>query len=178
MNTMTNLALAAYVDGKLPYLGSAGDSKLKWDLRFLDMAELVAGWSKDPSTQCGAVIVRPDRTVASVGFNGFPKGCLDDQELYDDRETKYSRVVHAEANAILFSAEPVNGYTMYTYPASISPTCDRCATLVIQSGITRIVHEYSEGSAFSARWAAACESALNMYTEAGVEVVHMPKLAG
>jgi hypothetical protein len=33
----------------------------KWDRRFLGLAAEVAGWSKDPSTQVGAVIVRPDR---------------------------------------------------------------------------------------------------------------------
>src|SRR4051812_43949974 len=99
----------------------------KWDRRFLQMARLVASWSKDPSTKCGAVIVRPDKTVASVGFNGFPKGTNDDDELYADRETKYSRVVHAEQNALIFAREPLDGYTMYTWPQGFGPTCDRCA---------------------------------------------------
>lgn len=143
----------------------------KWDNRFLDMAALVATFSKDPSTQCGAVIVRPDKTVASVGYNGFPRGCWDDPEIYADRPRKYSRVVHAEVNAVIASREPLHGYTMYTYPAGASPTCDRCAAVVIQAGITRVVHltgEFSQG-----RWDDAMKSALEMYEEAGITIDHL-----
>ena len=142
----------------------------EWDERFIEMAKLVASWSKDPSTQCGAVIVRPDRTVASVGFNGFPKGCSDADEKYADRDLKLARVVHAELNAILFAREPLKGYTMYTYPAGMSPTCDRCAAHVIQSGITRVVHYKGE---FGERWRESMERALDMYEEADVEIVHL-----
>lgn len=102
----------------------------------LDMADLVARRSKDPSTQVGAVILRPDKTVASVGYNGFPRGCSDDPALYADRETKYARVVHAEANAIVTAKERLDGCTLYTSPL---PPCPACAGLIIQAGITRIV---------------------------------------
>jgi dCMP deaminase len=104
----------------------------KWDKRFLELAKLVASWSKDPSTQTGAVIVRPDRTILAVGYNGFPKGMLDTKEFYSDREIKYSRIVHCEMNAILNSKQSVEGCTLYTYPFS---SCDRCAVHVIQYGI-------------------------------------------
>lgn len=67
---------------------------LKWDRRFLRLAQEVASWSKDPSTKTGAVIVRPDKTIAAIGYNGFPRGCDDAPELYAHRETKLSRVVH------------------------------------------------------------------------------------
>lgn len=146
--------------------------QLKWDDRFLELAALVSTWSKDPSTKCGAVIVRPDRTVASMGFNGFPQGCSDADEFYENRELKYARVVHAELNAILFASEPVKGYTMYTYPEGYGPTCDRCASHVIQSGITRIVHK-QDTSDFAMRWKEATERGLDMYAEAGVEVVSL-----
>lgn len=46
----------------------------KWDARFLDLAVFIGDWSKDPSTKVGAVLVRPDRTIAGLGFNGFPRG--------------------------------------------------------------------------------------------------------
>lgn len=141
-----------------------------WDRFFIGMAAYVSQKSKDPSTKCGAVIVRPDKTVCSVGFNGFPKGCDDHPALYENREVKYSRVVHAEANAILFAREPVDRYTMYTYPPALSPTCDRCATLVIQSGIKRVVHMLDETSDFAGRWGEASKSALQMYEEAGVYI--------
>ena len=46
----------------------------KWDMRFLELAALVATWSKDPSTQVGAVIVDSAKRIVSVGFNGAPRG--------------------------------------------------------------------------------------------------------
>lgn len=141
-----------------------------WDQRFLAVAELVSTWSKDPSTKCGAVIVRPDRTIVSTGFNGFPKGCSDHPWLYEHRETKYSRVVHAEVNAVLHAREPLAGYTIYTWPPGYGPSCDRCTAAIIQSGITRVVHRFDD-SDFALRWKAASERGLQMYCEAGVEVV-------
>lgn len=143
----------------------------QWDRRFLGMAEMVASWSKDPSTKCGAVIVRPDKTVASVGFNGFPKGCDDDEAIYADRELKYSRVVHAEVNAVLHAREPLHGYTIYTWPPGWGPSCDRCTTCIIQSGLSKVVH-VRDSSEFAARWKDASERGLQMYREAGVEVIH------
>lgn len=108
----------------------------KWDRRFLELAKLVSTWSKDPSTQTGAVIVRPNKTVASIGFNGFPQKMPDRKEWYKNREDKYSRIIHCEMNALLFCREPVNGYTLYTYPFS---SCDRCFVHMAQAGITRFV---------------------------------------
>lgn len=145
----------------------------KWDRRFLELSALVASWSKDPSTKCGAVIVRPDKTVCSVGYNGFPMNTDDSEELYHNRELKYSRVVHAEVNAVLHAREPVHGYTMYTTPSSgVGPTCDRCATVVIQSGITTVKHEFVDRE-FDARWGEAMQRGLTMYEEAGVAVEHL-----
>lgn len=136
---------------------------------------MISRASKDPSTQCGAVIVRPDKTVASMGFNGFPRGTDDDPEIYADRDLKYSRVVHAEVNAVLHCRDPfpLKGYTIYTYPGSISGSCDRCTTVIIQAGITRLVHTPPDdtSSAFAERWRVPCERALQMYKEAGVDVV-------
>ena len=60
----------------------------KWDKRFLEMAKLVASWSKDPSTQVGAVAVR-NRTVIAQGYNGFPRGMDDDEWLYENKTMKY-----------------------------------------------------------------------------------------
>lgn len=141
-----------------------------WDHYFLGMAEYIASASKDPSTKCGAVIVRPDRTIVSTGFNGFPKGCDDDPEIYANREEKYARVVHAELNAILHAREPLHGYTMYTYPPGINGSCDRCTVHIIQAGITRLVHIYDDQSEFANRWREAAERGRALYDEAGVEV--------
>lgn len=108
----------------------------KWDDRFLDLAKLVSTWSKDPSTQVGAVIVRPDRTIASMGFNGFPQSMPDNPGFYANRDSKYSRIVHGEINALLFAHDSVKGCTLYTYPFM---PCDRCCVQILQAGITRIV---------------------------------------
>lgn len=143
----------------------------KWDDRFLKMAELVASWSKDPSTKCGAVIVRPDKTIASTGFNGFPKGCDDSSEIYADRDLKLSRVVHAEQNALLHAREDLTGYTMYTWPPGFGPSCDRCTAHIIQAGIAKVVYKPDSSAEFASRWKEAVERGLQMYEEAGVEVV-------
>ena len=108
----------------------------KWDVFYLRMAQTVSTMSKDPSTQTGAVIVRPNKSVASTGFNGFPRVMPDNAEWYANREEKYSRVVHCEVNAQIFAREPLDGYTLYTWPFA---SCDRCCVTMLQSGITRFV---------------------------------------
>ena len=107
----------------------------KWDRRFLELARFVAAWSKDPSTQCGAVIA-DGKVLVSLGYNGLPQGVYDHEERYSDREIKYKMVVHAETNAILFARGSVRGMTLYTWPFG---SCSRCAVQVIQSGIRRVV---------------------------------------
>ena len=140
-----------------------------WDKRFLGLAEHIATWSKDPSTKVGAVIVRPDFTVASIGYNGFPRGMSDKSSLYEDREVKLSRIVHAEMNAILHAREPLKGYTLYTFPVL---TCDRCAVHVIQSGIGRVVASVApEG--LSERWGEMFRKAKAYYIEGNVAVTEL-----
>ena len=107
----------------------------KWDLRFIELAKLVGSWSKDPSTQVGAVIVDENNRIVSVGYNGFPQGIMDNERL-QDRDTKYKIVVHGEVNAILFANKSVAGCTLYTIPFE---PCPRCTGLIIQSGIKRVV---------------------------------------
>ena len=141
----------------------------KWDQRFLEMAQLVGSWSKDPSTQVGAVIVRPDRTVVSVGFNGFPRHMWDYDDLYADRDVKLSRIIHAEMNAILHAREPLEGYTLYTSPVL---TCDRCAVHVIQAGIMRVVAPVAPAD-LSDRWGEMFKKAREYYDEAGIQVVEL-----
>lgn len=140
--------------------GAAPQVTAPWHARFLDLARHVATWSRDPSTQVGAVIVRPDRTVASIGFNGFPRGVRDLPERYNDRPTKYQFVVHAESNAILTAREPLHGYTIY----SSLLTCNECAKLIVQSGIREVV-------APSPAPGREQPVAMQMYEEAGVLVM-------
>lgn len=101
------------------------------------MSLYISTKSKDPSTKVGAVIVRPDYSVASVGFNGFPKKMPDLPEWYTNREEKYSRVVHGEINALVFCRDQsLQGYTLYTTPFM---PCDRCFVQMVQAGIVRFV---------------------------------------
>jgi dCMP deaminase len=151
----------------------------KWDQRFMDVAELVSTWSKDPSTKCGAVIVKREpngkRRIVGTGYNGFPAGCDDSEEVYADRELKYARVIHAEQNAILNAEESLYGTTIYTWPPGYGPSCDRCSAHIIQAGITEVVYQLDE-SDFAMRWKDAAERGLDMYREAGVKVrVHLPE---
>lgn len=137
-----------------------------WDLWFLEMARYVSTASKDPSTQTGAVIVRPDKTVASMGYNGFAKNMLDDELLYANRELKYSRIIHCEVNAILTARERLDGYTLYTHPFL---TCDRCSVQVIQAGIKRVVAPVCPEHLIE-RWEHLFAKSRQYYTEAGVAV--------
>ena len=108
----------------------------KWDKRFFELAKLVGSWSKDPSTQVGAVIVDEDKIVVSLGYNGFPRNVDDSEERLLDREQKYEIIIHAEANAILHAKRSVSNCTLYTWPFQ---PCSKCAGLIIQSGIKRVV---------------------------------------
>jgi dCMP deaminase len=141
----------------------------KWDGRFLDLATFIAEWSKDPSTKVGAAVVRPDRTVAAVGFNGFPRGVLDSVERYQDRPTKYEMVVHAELNALLSTRESLEGYTLYVVPL---PPCSQCAAATIQRGIRRVV--IAMPAELPDTWAQKWEISSTMFAEAGVEVCVRP----
>ncbi len=135
-----------------------------WDKRFLDLARYVAQWSKDPSTQTGAVIVDPFRRVLSLGFNGFPRGVIDSPERLNDREIKYKMIVHCERNAIVYARTSVVGATLYTWPFA---SCSPCAGMVIQAGITRCVAPTPSDDILS-RWRNDLEITGQMYKEAGV----------
>ncbi|NBX50428.1 CMP deaminase [bacterium] len=106
-----------------------------WDQRFMDLAKHVAGWSKDPSTKVGAVIVNEKKQVLSMGYNGFPRGVNDDLQRYSDRPTKLKFVAHAERNALDNAYVDVDGATLYStlYP------CSECAKGIIQRGIKKVV---------------------------------------
>lgn len=147
----------------------AGDGGAdKWDRRLLSLAAFVGGWSKDPSTRVGAVVADGRRVVA-VGFNGFPAGCDDAEHLYADRERKLRRVVHAEVNAVLSAGRPVRGLTVYTHPL---PPCCRCAGLLIQAGIARVVAP-APPPALAERWGEELAEARRLFAEAGVILVEL-----
>lgn len=130
----------------------------------LDLAFHISAWSKDPSTKVGAVIVRPDNSIVSTGYNGFPRKLSDEPALYENREIKYSRTVHGEINAMLAAGERLYGYTLYTVPFM---PCAPCALLVIQSGITRVVCPAPTDEQ-ERRW--TFKDARSLFREAGVQL--------
>ena len=131
----------------------------------LDMADLVARRSRDPGRKVGAVIVRPDKTIAACGYNGFPRGVDDNVEFYNDKSTKLRRTVHAELNAILTAREPLHGYTIYVSP--LHP-CSQCAAAIIQSGISTVIARI--GSNGGESWKDSFDEASRLFNEANVKV--------
>ena len=114
---------------------------LSWDEYFMGIAILSSYRSKDPSTQVGACIVNNHNKIMSVGYNGFPIGCSDDQFPWeregDAYDTKYPYVCHAELNAILNNAGAnLSGCRIYV---ALFP-CNECAKAIIQSGIREVVY--------------------------------------
>ena len=142
---------------------------ITWDEYFMGLAHLSALRSKDPNTQVGACIVDAENKVVSIGYNGMPRGCSDNEFPWEREgsflNTKYAFVVHAELNAILNSPRPVKDCTLYV---SLFP-CNECAKAIIQSGIRKIVYESdkydgTEGNVASKK----------MLQKAGVELVQLP----
>ena len=137
----------------------------KWDYRFLGLAKYISQWSKDPSTQTGAVIVDHNQRVVSIGYNGFPRGIKDDERL-EDREAKYRIIVHCERNALLFANRSLENCALYTYPMM---SCSVCAAMVIQSGIIRCVAPEANEEKLE-RWGDDFIIAKDLFREAGVQL--------
>jgi len=115
---------------------------ISWDEYFMGVSKLSGLRSKDPNTQVGACIVSDDNKILSMGYNGFPSGCSDDDFPWEREgkpvETKYPYVVHSELNAILnYRGGSLEGAKIYV---SLFP-CNECAKAIIQSGIKTIVFE-------------------------------------
>ena len=115
---------------------------IKWDEYFMGIAKLAGMRSKDPNTQVGACIVSEDNKILSMGYNGFPIGCSDDDFPWAREgsmlETKYAFVTHSELNAILnYRGGSLVGSKLYV---SLFP-CNECAKAIIQAGIKEIVYE-------------------------------------
>ena len=135
----------------------------KWDLRFYNLAKEISTWSKDPSTQVGAVIANRKNRLVSVGYNGFPAGVKDD---IHNREMKILRTIHAEANAINFAKQELDDCVLY----STMMPCAHCAASIIQNGIKRVVCGNTSIDYLS-RWADHCEEAESMFNEASVSLI-------
>lgn len=121
-------------------MGGKRTDYISWDEYFMAVAKLAGMRSKDPNTQVGACIVSRDHKILSMGYNGFPLGCSDDEfpwaRIGDTYDTKYAYVTHAELNAILNYRGNLEGAKLYV---SLFP-CNECAKAIIQSGIKTVVY--------------------------------------
>ncbi len=115
---------------------------ISWDEYFMGVAKLAGLRSKDPNSQVGSCIVSQDNKILSIGYNGFPRGCSDDEFPWaregDDLDTKYFYVTHSELNAILnYRGGSLEGSKIYV---SLFP-CNECSKAIIQCGIREIIYD-------------------------------------
>ena len=141
----------------------------KWYKRYMDVAEQVSTWSKDPNTKVGAVIIGSKGQILTQGYNGFPRGIKDTQKRLDDREKKLSLVVHAEMNAIFnatYNGVSLDGSTLFVYGL---PICSECAKGIIQVGIKKVVIQ-KEKISIRPHWEESWKMSEEMLREAGVQI--------
>ena len=115
---------------------------ISWEEYFMGIARLSAMRSKDPNTQVGACIVSQDNKILSMGYNGFPIGCSDDEFPWgrsgNELDIKYAYVVHSELNAVLnYRGGSLEGAKIYV---TLFP-CNECAKALIQAGIKEIIYD-------------------------------------
>jgi dCMP deaminase len=136
-------------------------------LNYLELAKNIANWSKDPSTQVGAVAVGKHGQILAQGYYGFPRGIIDSEERLNIRELKYRYTVHGEMNCIYNAAlngTSLDGSDMYVYGL---PVCSECAKGIIQIGVKRVFACYPE--TVSQKWAESGALTSEMFNETGVE---------
>ncbi len=135
----------------------------KWEKRFIRMVILeTSTWSKDPDERVGAMAVSQDRRTFVFGYNGFPRGIVDDYRL-GDKDEKNRLMVHAELNVLLNAKADVAGWVLY---CTKSP-CIECAKAIIQKDIHRVV---AVSPRSDSRWIHDQVYAAKILTEASVAV--------
>jgi len=143
----------------------------KWNTRFMQMAQMISTWSKDPSTKVGCVIVSPNKEILSMGYNGFPRGVNDNIPERQERPTKYEFVVHAEENALLNAGRngtKLAGGILYV----TMPPCTHCAGSIIQSGISEVIYMEPQIQKQIPGWRDTLNISFTMFDEA--KVLHKP----
>ena len=142
---------------------------ISWDEYFMGVSLLASMRSKDPSTQVGACIVSDENKIMAVGYNGFPRGCSDDEFPWErsaenSNDTKYPFVCHAELNAILNAGgQNLTGARIFV---ALFP-CNECAKAIIQSGIKEVIYisdKYADTP--------ATKASKMMFNAAGVKLTH------
>ena len=138
-------------------------------LKFLPDAMAAAGRSKDRSTKVGAVVIDDDMNLRISGYNGMPRNINDDIDARHQRPAKYLWTSHAEENCVAQAARvgvSLKGCTLLV--TSLFP-CTTCSRLIIQAGVVRVL---APKQPVNQRWDEQASVALEMLTEAGVEIVY------
>lgn len=144
----------------------------KWDLRWIQLAEDIKKWSKDPYKKVGCVLVKENRIV-STGYNGFPSGIADTAIRLNDKTFKNNVIIHAEKNAIVWAAK--EGVSTDGCSAFITfPPCSGCASMLIGAGIKRIV--CPNLGLYLGSWKDSLTTASDILYEAGVPVLYYEPL--
>lgn len=106
---------------------------MNWNQYALKLAEVAALKSKDPWQTVGCCLLRPDNSVASLGYNGFPAGMEED---WSDRDERRKYVVHSEINALRY----VKPNECYMAATTLLP-CNDCLKSLAAYGIKKIVYK-------------------------------------
>lgn len=146
---------------------------ISWEEYFMSLAFLAGKRSKDPELQVGACIVNEEggrNIIVSLGYNGFPFGCHDDdfswqRKQKNENDNKHLYVCNAAMNAIMFkNSADIKGCTIYlsTFP------CNESVKLIIQSGIKKVVYKWYK---HKKNPTATMHAAQRMLVAAGVQYV-------
>jgi len=112
------------------------EKKIDWDTLWMTMALTVAQRSIDPSTKHGCIIVDKKNRLVSMGYNSFPRNCVD-SALPLTRPDKYKVIIHSETNAIINAGDrDLDECTVYV----TGHPCTNCFGNMLNAGITRIVY--------------------------------------
>lgn len=139
---------------------------MSWDDRYMSLVRLISGWSKDRSTKVGAAVVDSRNNLRALGYNGFPRGVDDDEDVRHERPVKYLYTAHAEENCVsqaAYMGVSLDGCRIYV---SWLP-CAKCSRAIIQAGISEIVTDNAE---VPERWREEFIVALKMLDEAGISI--------
>lgn len=125
-------------------------NRISWDECFMRMAYIIAERSKDPSTQAGAILVNQSNVIIGAGYNGWPRGIEDEDDLPWEREgeldkTKYPYVCHAEENAIYNANGSTHNGKIY---CTLFP-CNECAKTIIQTGVKEVIYDSDKHAALT-----------------------------
>lgn len=109
------------------------------DEKYMGEAFFISGFSKDPNTQMGAVVVDSVLNIPlGNGYNG-PPSPIDDNSISWARPDKYDFIKHAEENAVKHAMNrgyDVTGTTIYV----TGMPCKSCMLFLVDHGIGRVIY--------------------------------------